>query len=735
MGNGPLSPKQQPLESPNSSESRVAPSAGNSQVYNDLSTSGLQASTEAPAIVASPHTQQAGQGLESQTIPLSSDSQQLALGGYGSLGTLNASNAVPSPYPMAQIQAQGGPFNMGDMSRSLHEYNPLPPTGQHYGQLHQQQFPAGLASASTPTLVYQVQPEMPQLASQPAVSYHHSPIWPLNYPQQYQPIYQQSPQNTVGSGYPQLVQPHQLRPPSLNPAQSQYTNAQWLPQQRQQQQQQQQQLLPQHPTNSYTYFHAPSGISGQDALSGYGVGNHPTLPCQPPPYTRRSSFPVQQGSGSRSDSEYEGIYPRAGTAANSGFRTGNPGGRSGSVPNINSGISSNSGSNLTGVLPGPPHSSILRGPPRKPKQTGHALWVGNLPPGTSVVDLKDYFSRDATADIESVFLISKSNCAFVNYKTEAACASAMSRFHDSRFQGVRLVCRLRRGSATPPASTPIGPSSSTQALSSEHLSQPPATHIADLQGEEGDVSIADGVPKEGPERLKERYFIVKSLTVEDLDISVQNGTWATQSHNEEALDKAFESSESVYLIFSANKSGEYYGYARMASPISGESPPPTTNWVPKMRVAENLDLPRAIPTPATEYAPKGRIIDDSARGTIFWETDDEIEDLSTPKDGQDNVSEKSEDGEDGMASSKSWGKPFKIEWISTTRLPFYRTRGLRNPWNANREVKIARDGTELETSVGRRLLMMFHRSAPSSTGASVATIPILQVPTGFHQVH
>jgi hypothetical protein len=57
-----------------------------------------------------------------------------------------------------------------------------------------------------------------------------------------------------------------------------------------------------------------------------------------------------------------------------------------------------------------PTSSIPRGPPRKPKQSGHALWVGNLPSATTVLALKDHFSREATKDIDSVFLISKSNC-------------------------------------------------------------------------------------------------------------------------------------------------------------------------------------------------------------------------------------------------------------------------------------------------------------------------------------
>lgn len=127
------------------------------------------------------------------------------------------------------------------------------------------------------------------------------------------------------------------------------------------------------------------------------------------------------------------------------------------------------------------------------------------------------------------------------------------------------------------------------------------------------------------------------------------------------------------------------------------------------------DLPNTIPTPATAFAPKGRIIDDSARGTIFWEAD--LVDLEEKHNsGDDSKSEKSVDAEEG-ASNQSFGKPFKIEWVSTERLPFYRTRGLRNPWNANREVKIARDGTELEPSVGRRLVQMFHRPmVPQASG-------------------
>lgn len=51
-----------------------------------------------------------------------------------------------------------------------------------------------------------------------------------------------------------------------------------------------------------------------------------------------------------------------------------------------------------------------------------------------------------------------------------------------------------------------------------------------------------------------------------------------------------------------------------------------------------------------------------------------------------------------------WGESFEIQWIETARLPFCHTRHLRNPWNHDREVKVSRDGTELEPTVGQALL-------------------------------
>ncbi len=189
------------------------------------------------------------------------------------------------------------------------------------------------------------------------------------------------------------------------------------------------------------------------------------------------------------------------------------------------------------------------------------------------------------------------------------------------------------------------------------------------------------------------------------------------SSSDDILTNKNKTAENVYLIFSANKSGEYFGYARMASAIDDEA---AANIEPPARAgpaAGPTDLPATIPTPATEYAPRGRIIDDSARGTIFWEADADPEDeeLKTEESRAERAADSDDPEAHSPANPQSFGKPFKIVWVSTDRLPFYRTRGLRNPWNANREVKIARDGTELEPSVGRRLVTMFHRPqmAPS----------------------
>ncbi|KAI9818158.1 MAG: hypothetical protein M1827_000783 [Pycnora praestabilis] len=588
-------------------------------------------------------------------------------------------------------------FNMAAVNAALPDQRttgPQPFVGQH--QQYNQRFqPSNLAPAQG----FQSQ-QTARFAGQTTVNYNNNPMYNIQYAQPpYPTMYPPGhPSNTGLQAFPHLTQSQQSQSgsPSLN--QRPFPTPQHFPQQ----QQQQQYLF--YPPQYGQHSHIPQAFSGRP-------GFFPTT------YPRRSSLSF--GTSPNPQSEYD-----TGALGTSFSPRGSGAGTLLQPRSAPADISrESSASSSVG-------NSMPRGPPRKPKQSGHALWVGNLPPGTNVVDLKDHFSQDATRDIESVFLISKSNCAFVNYRTEAACAAAMARFHDSRFNGVRLVCRLRRISASPAPGAPTNPTSSlTQGPAmSRNPHFPAGEEMEPRPALEQQYAInSDNEVIQGLENSKQRFFIVKSLTVDDLELSVRNGIWATQAHNETVLNQAFEASDDVFLIFSANKSGEYFGYARMTSSIGEHSSIPI-HWTQTVQgAADESELPKAIATCATNFAPKGRIIDDSARGTIFWEADgsdeeqEDDEDLaftSHTKEGEDTSSAQrtTQEGEEMSASTQAWGKSFKVEWISTNRLPFYRTRGLRNPWNANREVKIARDGTELETSVGRRLLQMFHRSVAGPGG-------------------
>ncbi|KAF9870001.1 yt521-b-like splicing [Colletotrichum karsti] len=371
-------------------------------------------------------------------------------------------------------------------------------------------------------------------------------------------------------------------------------------------------------------------------------------------------------------------------------------------------------------------SGIVRGPPRKPRQSGHAIWIGNLPPQTDLMSLVHHVCKEANG-LESLFLISKSNCAFANFRDEQTCVTAQQKLHDSKFQSVRLVSRLRKSTVegVTGMTAPTGPAASSGSQTPHEVpAQPIVAESSTPEASAPEATAVDSKPVTPAEAApqKDKFFILKSLTVEDLELSVRTGIWATQSHNEQSLNGAYEAVDNVYLVFSANKSGEYFGYARMTSPIN-EDPAAAIEFAPKAQSANDIDLPKAIPTEATEYAPKGRIIDDSARGTIFWEAEREDGDSGDEEEEQSDVSSRKSGNQEGEGPAKAWGKPFKLEWLSTARLPFYRTRGLRNSWNSNREVKIARDGTELEPSVGRRLIGLFNRvQSPPNPGAVPAAM-------------
>lgn len=161
----------------------------------------------------------------------------------------------------------------------------------------------------------------------------------------------------------------------------------------------------------------------------------------------------------------------------------------------------------------------------------------------------------------------------------------------------------------------------------------------------------------------------------------------------------------------------------MVSPIQEDEKlakemPARANHIPPAR-ASNPPEPNVTLTPATATARSGRIIDDPARGTIFWEADTPDEDALSTSSGDANGCPEGGDPVTASteAANQTIGRPFRIQWLSTERVPFHRTRGLRNPWNANRGVKIARDGTEIEPTVGAQVVELFHLPLTGTSGS------------------
>ncbi|TFK52353.1 hypothetical protein OE88DRAFT_1734362 [Heliocybe sulcata] len=526
------------------------------------------------------------------------------------------------------------------------------------------------------------------------------------------------------------------------------------------------------------------------------------------------------------------------------------------------------------------------------------MWVGNVPGDATVEELWRVFnqprpltqspdsdSKESDAEgqlyggVVSIYPIVRSNCAFVNFESEAHLHSAIARFNGQQLRShdpkcPRLVCRVRakeddlragvgaqrgtgvhtrwvrerrardrerkeegeeeQGGAERRSASPAeSPRGLAQRLASLSLGSEEEGRFRRGTKKSSSGSYASTNSSFLARHFPKRYFILKSLTQFDLDLSVEKGLWATQRHNETILDQAYRTSRDVYLIFGVNKSGEFYGYARMASPIlrgeeriswasrtdaspaslrgqrrsepileEGGSPtqarptflplsehrlvdesplplsPPHKQILPSA-VAEapreflsapaemnqphhrfsfqapapkpSLDVPRVLPAAPSLFGAdkfelkEGPVIAARARGKSGSSSksskdskpDSEgvkrmdmlmdeypgsplrtvAEEGSKEDLGEEEPEEEAKPGKFERAG-ENWGEPFRIEWIQTTRLPFWRTRHLRNPWNHEREVKVSRDGTELEPSVGQALLDEWERPEPPQSPVS-----------------
>ena len=163
----------------------------------------------------------------------------------------------------------------------------------------------------------------------------------------------------------------------------------------------------------------------------------------------------------------------------------------------------------------------------------HALWVGNIPQNTTVMSLRDYFAEAAPAELLTISYNPDAKYAFVNFSTEAARIAAIAKAASELFDGRRLDCRIRGDNASRSTKVSYGLNTSDQrGLSISPERRENLWHKVEelYQYPEADPS----------QRGKDKYFILKSYSLEALYQSLATNLWYIPKRHVERLNHAFQ---------------------------------------------------------------------------------------------------------------------------------------------------------------------------------------------------
>ncbi|KAH8826636.1 YT521-B-like domain-containing protein [Flagelloscypha sp. PMI_526] len=372
-----------------------------------------------------------------------------------------------------------------------------------------------------------------------------------------------------------------------------------------------------------------------------------------------------------------------------------------------------------------------------PQRTPWVMWVGNLPSRTTHEELQTFLTA-RNSDIVSIFVIPHSNCAFVNVGSQDALRKCIKAFDGKQLRPdnprcPRLVCRIRTVEDEAKAGVvgqrmahfhkdAIRDGSVRRqdfAMPSliEHWRDQDDFSSSPPLGRSGSPSTNESTDSTSSSMLAqhfpERFFILKCFTNTELQESVKTGVWTTQVHNESTLNRAFRTSRDVFLFLSENGSGAFYGYAKMASGIgNASSKSESQSRLESRRLTPPELMPRASSEPADDRAAARRSSDSlasagaqSLKSTSVSPTISHAA-MSPPASSLD---VKGKGRQLSSSDVPNQPTPFRIQWLSTERLPFRKTRHITNPWTEGREVKISRDGTELHPGAGKQLIEAWAR--------------------------
>ncbi|KAM0791740.1 hypothetical protein ACM66B_004008 [Microbotryomycetes sp. NB124-2] len=327
--------------------------------------------------------------------------------------------------------------------------------------------------------------------------------------------------------------------------------------------------------------------------------------------------------------------------------------------------------------PAPPAGPRLRS--GLPERTTWAMWMGNIPADTTERELRRFFesrpklgNESLAAGVESIHLIARSNCCFCNFRTSELLMHAIQHSHGVPLRPndrkcKPLVCRLRMREDD--AKSGVGAQRGAGLHKTYIRERRKSVPTPDRASSPESDSTTSTTSTFFDEHFPRRYFIMKAHSTRDLESSLRTGLWSTQSHNESVLDQAYRTSrEGVFLVFSANKSGSWFGVAKMDGPISSSS-------LASPEVDKNV-----ADGDGREQAGVAK-----ASGMVS-----PVELSPTSQN-----------------SSLDGGTPFRVQWLAISNVPFVATKHILNAFNANREIKISRDGTEIEPEAGQQLLRQF----------------------------
>lgn len=268
--------------------------------------------------------------------------------------------------------------------------------------------------------------------------------------------------------------------------------------------------------------------------------------------------------------------------------------------------------------------------------------------------------------------------------------------------------------------------------------------------------------------FRERFFVMKSSQSTELDRSVRDGSWLPIKANADVLHQAVRNSESVYLIFGAEQSDCFYGYARItestcasdndqmdkgceisqssnketeisawcADICISDDPPRKQKVRPQANcsIQRSTSCPPAIPVSATvkktvvlhrQRCRSMSLAQGNQSGMSQHERCESLDNTSRSKASSTQVEAASPSASSVDADDQDQGKveyetsslsrnskrSLKLEWLQTSPLGFSRLNNLRNPWWNDNEVQDSLDGTELEPDLGRLLLKTWRCTA------------------------